>query len=250
MSVKSESGSPLSTFNTWPSRRRICGLLLATLLALPAASPAVELPVSATAHDPSSGQLLYRESRASLFADGELQQMEVIFRGPQQQRLGRKRLDYTQSMIQPQLREEQQGGECAATLLKDGKRWTLNRRRAGSEREETRWPDVRHLTLIDEALISYLASHQAELAAGELGKISYIDLQLSRPARYRIEAKAVAGGRELEVELLDAGWWREPRVAQVLNFDAASGRLLRRRAPSTLPCSEGDAPMVILRYQY
>lgn len=223
-------------------------IALATLIAALAAPAAASLQFQeGLAHDPESGELMYREQHLLDHADGELRRRLVVYRCTDGTAFARKKVDYADSALAPEFSFEDVRLGYREGLRREGAAGTLWVRRDAVGGERSAPVAGGDALVADAGFDEFIRTRWQPLLEGEP-----VPLQFAVPSRLdayeftlrRRGAGEVAGEPAEFFRLRLGGWlgWLAPHIDVAYGRD--SRRLLRFEGLSNLRDDAGREPLL------
>lgn len=202
-----------------------------------AASALAAAPMQALARDPSSGEILYRQSVLASADEHGLAQYAVVCETTEGRVFERSSLQLD-SANGKALSLDWQAGDEQLELYRSDKRW-IARRQSAEERERASYPRLRSSDVIGWFLAEQLRSRLEDIRNGEWQSLTHVQLPSLRRKTYRLVSHVYWRGESeiVLVKLSPKGWLSADEPAMSFEFSATDHQLLRYRGPAS--CGHG-----------
>ena len=229
-------------------------LLLVTLAAAPSAYAAENGPrVVGEAFDLESDELLYREIYC---ANGNPDEMEVIYRNEAGGLIARKLLDYGSGPTTPSfVQQNLYSSEIIEVELQDGKvsMTVLDAINSEPKKSSSTQTDGKLPVVIDAGFDEFVRNHWDSLVAGEKRRFQFPVAERDSLVELRIKPTSCNYPTETDqcFKLELSNWFVRMLVKPIeLGYDPELRRLTRYRGLSNIGDGKGNGLVVDIRYDY
>lgn len=235
--------------------KRTLGLALLLALAMPLHAAAAENTTRAIghAHDLENDEFLYREVYC---ANGNPDEMEVIYRNETDRMIARKLLDYRTGPVSPSfIQHNLYSSEVIEVGLSDGevKMAVVDADSSETKKSATSATGDEMEVVIDAGFDEYVRRNWDSLLAGEKKRFLFPFAEHAKLLELRIKRSGCSYETDTDqcFKLELSNWLMRMLVAPIeLGYDPELQRLLRYRGLSNIGDGKGNGSVVDIRYDY
>lgn len=237
------------------SPNQILGLMLLLGLAMPLHANAAEMTTRAigSAYDLKNDEFLYREVYC---ANGNPDEMEVIYRNEADRMIARKLLDYRTGPVSPSfVQHNLYSSEVIEVGLSDGevKMAVVDANSSETKKSATSAAGDKMPVVIDAGFDEYVRRNWETLLAGEKKRFLFPFAEHARLLELRIKRSGCSYETDTDqcFKLELSNWLMRMLVAPIeLGYDPEQQRLLRYRGLSNIGDGKGNGSVVDIHYDY